>query len=185
MRLHLFLCLFLFATSVFGQDPSPKELDRYLALPDDSFHWEIVERTEKHNENTFLVDLTSQTWQGIPWKHSLLVVLPNKLVYPNHAVLYIGQQVGGTVALRVVPAESVKRNEDHIVRLLRGLGIGAVVGMNKRKGGVEILCGRKARPRRQSEKQRQNQPEPEPTVSKKHQIPPHQLTAIGLNLMVT
>ena len=68
----------------------PKELDAYLALPDDSFQWEIVEKTEASNEQTFLIELTSQTWQGIPWKHYVLIALPNRITSPNHALLFIG-----------------------------------------------------------------------------------------------
>ena len=68
----------------------PKELDAYLALPDDSFRWEIVEKTEASNERTFLIELTSQTWQGIPWKHYVLIALPNRITCPNHALLFIG-----------------------------------------------------------------------------------------------
>lgn len=71
-------------------DPSPPELDRYLALPDGSFQWKVVEKNEKPNENTILVEMVSQTWHGIPWKHYLLLALPNKMVYSDHAVLYIG-----------------------------------------------------------------------------------------------
>ena len=68
----------------------PKELDAYLALPDDSFRWEIIERSEEPNKQTLLIELTSQTWQGIPWKHFVLVAAPNRIIHPKHAVLVIG-----------------------------------------------------------------------------------------------
>jgi len=80
----LFVPVFALAADV------PKELDAYLALPDDSFRWEIVEKHEASNERTFLLELTSQTWQGIPWKHFVLVAMPNKVSNPNHAMLFIG-----------------------------------------------------------------------------------------------
>ena len=67
----------------------PKELDAYLALPDDSFRWEIVEKNEAPNERTFLIELTAQTWHGIPWKHYILVAVPNRVTNPNHALLSI------------------------------------------------------------------------------------------------
>jgi len=68
----------------------PKELDAYLALPDDSFRWEIIEKSEDPNKQTFLVEITSQTWQGIPWKHFMLVAVPNRITHPNHAALILG-----------------------------------------------------------------------------------------------
>ncbi|MDR2440574.1 MAG: PhoPQ-activated pathogenicity-related family protein [Planctomycetaceae bacterium] len=74
---------------------TPPELDAYLALPDHSFQWKIVEKTENHNEKSYLLEMTSQTWHDIPWKHYLLVVIPNKLDNSNHAALYIaGKRIG-------------------------------------------------------------------------------------------
>ena len=80
----LLIPLFAFAAEV------PKELDAYLALPEDSFRWEIVEKNEAPNERTYLIDLTSQTWQGIPWKHYLLVAIPNRVTHSENALLFIG-----------------------------------------------------------------------------------------------
>ena len=68
----------------------PKELDAYLALPDDSFRWEIIEKNEAPNERTILLELTSQTWQGIPWKHYVLIAMPSRIAHPNHVMLHIG-----------------------------------------------------------------------------------------------
>ena len=88
MHKRIALILWFVPVFVLASDV-PKELDVYLALPDDSFRWEIVERHDAPNERTFLIDLTSQTWQGIPWKHYLLVAIPNRLTCPNHALLFI------------------------------------------------------------------------------------------------
>lgn len=79
----LFVPVFAIATDV------PKELDAYIALPDDSFRWEIIEKQDAPNERTFLVELTSQTWHGIPWKHFVLIAVPNRVSHPNHALLFI------------------------------------------------------------------------------------------------
>ncbi|MDR3199637.1 MAG: PhoPQ-activated pathogenicity-related family protein [Planctomycetaceae bacterium] len=74
---------------------TPPDLDAYLALPDQSFQWEIVEKTENNNENSYLLEMTSQIWHGIPWKHYLLIVIPNKLDNSSHAALYInGKRIG-------------------------------------------------------------------------------------------
>ena len=80
------LCIPVFAVAA----EVPKELDAYLALPDDSFRWEIVEKTDAPGDRAFLIDLTSQTWQGNPWKHALLVAVPHRVVHSNHVLLLIG-----------------------------------------------------------------------------------------------
>ncbi len=87
--------LFLLASAIANAkegpaDAVPPELDAYIAQADDSFQWTIVEKTDTATEKTFVVELTSQTWHDIPWKHFMLIAVPNKLVSPNHAVLYIG-----------------------------------------------------------------------------------------------
>jgi len=85
----LFVPAFVLATEV------PPELNAYLALPDDSFRWEIVERNEAPNEQTILINLTSQTWQGIPWQHYLLVAIPNRVINSDNALLLIGGSSAG------------------------------------------------------------------------------------------
>ena len=88
-KLALFIAMLLIPLFAIAAEV-PKELDAYLALPDDSFRWEIVEKIDAPNERTFLIDLTSQTWQGIQWKHSLLVALPNRVADSENALLVIG-----------------------------------------------------------------------------------------------
>ena len=102
----IFLFFFI---PVFVIGEVPKELDAYLALPDDSFRWEVIEKSETSTERTFLIDLTSQTWHGIPWKHFVLVAIPNRIAHPNHAVLVIaGSSIG-------------RRPSDNDKLLVRGL----------------------------------------------------------------
>ncbi len=81
-----------FASTFAAEDTSPKDLDRYIALEDNTFQWSIVETFDDEN---FLLEMTSQTWHGIAWKHFILVSLPKKPVYPKHATLYItGKGIG-------------------------------------------------------------------------------------------
>jgi len=94
-RNYPFSVMLLLCVPIFAVAEVPKELDAYLALPDDSFRWEVVDKSDMVTERTFLVDLTSQTWQGIPWKHYVLVAIPNKMTSPNHALLFIaGSSIG-------------------------------------------------------------------------------------------
>ncbi|MDR1141611.1 MAG: PhoPQ-activated pathogenicity-related family protein, partial [Planctomycetaceae bacterium] len=69
--------------------------DAYLAIPDQSFQWKIVEKTESRNENSYLLEMTSQVWHEITWKHYLFIVIPNMLDNSSHAALYItGKRIG-------------------------------------------------------------------------------------------
>jgi PhoPQ-activated pathogenicity-related protein len=61
----------------------PGELSAYIALADPTFEWTV--RAQATGSVTFR--LTSQTWRGVPWVHSL-----NLISYPNGsdtAILYL------------------------------------------------------------------------------------------------
>lgn len=76
----------------------PPELDAYLNAPDDSFRWEILNREDEGASLAITVEMTSQTWHGVVWKHCVYVVTPKKPRHPNAAILYIGGgRVGGTI----------------------------------------------------------------------------------------
>jgi PhoPQ-activated pathogenicity-related protein len=82
-------------TLIYAADPVPKELDEYLALPDDTYKWEIVQKAEPGGKHTFLVEMTSQTWHDITWKHYMYIVEPSKTVNPDNCVLFItGSSIG-------------------------------------------------------------------------------------------
>lgn len=76
----------------------PPELDRYMAMEDDSFQWKITESDTESPVKTWLVELTSQTWHGIAWKHCVFIVEPKKLTHPDKALLFIdGGSIGKTL----------------------------------------------------------------------------------------
>lgn len=75
------------------EDSSPKELDQYLAIPDPSFRWEILENNK--TLNTWLIELTSQTWHDIVWKHYLLVAMPKKGSLAPYVLLNISGKATG------------------------------------------------------------------------------------------
>lgn len=63
----------------------PHELYDYLAKPDSSFAYSVVRQSTAGTE----IALTSQTWHGIPWKHSILFRQPAKIKFPGVGILYI------------------------------------------------------------------------------------------------
>ncbi|MGL6197258.1 MAG: PhoPQ-activated pathogenicity-related family protein [Thermoguttaceae bacterium] len=87
----------LFAVTTFAQDSVPKELDEYIALPDDSYTWKIIEKNSQDDKNSYLIELTSQTWQGIVWQHHMYLVEPANLVSKDGCILFItGGAIGRT-----------------------------------------------------------------------------------------
>ena len=78
------------------EDPSPKDLDAYIHNGDKSFRWDIVSNSRDANGINCVVNMTSQTWQDIAWKHTMYIVEPAKLTNPDHCILFItGGAIGG------------------------------------------------------------------------------------------
>src|SRR6185436_15025535 len=70
-------------------------LDRYIAKPDKSYSWKLVNTISGQGCTGFVLDLTSQTWRSAAevdrpqWKHWLTIVKPDK-VTSNKGLLFIG-----------------------------------------------------------------------------------------------
>jgi PhoPQ-activated pathogenicity-related protein len=78
-----------------ADDSVPPELDAYIQLKDDSYKWEIVEKRTDSPSQSWLIELTSQTWHEIVWKHYILLIKPEKLEFADSAVLYVaGSKTG-------------------------------------------------------------------------------------------
>lgn len=73
------------ATTAMGNDPAP--LDTYVKAPDNTFEWEVVRELPLGISKVTLVKLQSQTWQGIPWEHDLVIFLPGKASSTKKLVL--------------------------------------------------------------------------------------------------
>lgn len=63
-------------------------LTRYLRAPDASFRWQI-DAANDLGPREHLLDMVSQTWRGIPWKHRLLIVEPSRRKHSDAALLLI------------------------------------------------------------------------------------------------
>jgi PhoPQ-activated pathogenicity-related protein len=73
---------------------SSADLFQYLQRDTGASSWEIVRDLKlKDGTREVLIDLHSQTWQGIPWKHKLRVLVPKNLAKPEMKTLLI---VGGS-----------------------------------------------------------------------------------------
>lgn len=61
----------------------PTEFYGYLAKKDPSFRYEIKDVYKGE------IEMTSQTWQGHPWKHSIILQQPSQIKTKGTAILYI------------------------------------------------------------------------------------------------
>ena len=70
-------------------------LDRYIAKPDPSYSWKLVNTIAGEGYKGYVIDLASQTWRSGAevdrpvWKHWLTIVKPDKTA-SNKALLFIG-----------------------------------------------------------------------------------------------
>jgi PhoPQ-activated pathogenicity-related protein len=94
-RLVIALCLVM--PLAVGSAASVEEtaLDRYIAKPDPSYAWKLVNTIPGEGYNGYVLELTSQTWRTEAevdrpvWKHWLTVVKPEKLS-TSKGLLFIG-----------------------------------------------------------------------------------------------
>ncbi|MBI2301212.1 MAG: phenylacetic acid degradation protein [Armatimonadetes bacterium] len=80
-------CCLLPALLLLGQAALADVLS-YCAAEDKSFEWSVLDESKP---NQSVLAMTSQTWQGIPWKHSIAVFHPTgaALKHPDLCVLMI------------------------------------------------------------------------------------------------
>lgn len=62
------VCLQLFIASAFPDNTPPRELRDFLRKADPSYHSQL-----RRDGASWAIDLTSQTWQGSAWNHTLLL----------------------------------------------------------------------------------------------------------------
>src|SRR5882762_449814 len=75
----------------------PMALQDYVAAKDDSFAWKLLKNDRSGDFLTYDIELTSQVWEGITWKHALTVFVPlNHLRHRDTVLLFImGGSTGG------------------------------------------------------------------------------------------
>lgn len=80
MRLSYFYCLFFCAVI---QAPSLCDLLSYVQRQEECFNWEVVGKEEVSGTQIFRLQLVSQQWHGVNWKHKISVYIPTDLKYRN------------------------------------------------------------------------------------------------------
>ncbi|MCC7230063.1 MAG: hypothetical protein IT203_06690, partial [Fimbriimonadaceae bacterium] len=82
---------------------APNEFHDFLAVKDPSTSWKVLREDKGQTE----IELTSQTWQGVVWKHGILVQQPPKVEFKGTGVLFItgdGPRDGDRTQIRLMSA---------------------------------------------------------------------------------
>ncbi len=69
--------------------PVPTEIFEYVERPEPDFAWKLAETMTVGSNSVHRLELTSQKWQDIIWKHALIVYEPEKLVHKDHMILFV------------------------------------------------------------------------------------------------
>lgn len=94
-RAFLAVALVVPASTAAGQDIAPvpakpeEALARYVAKPEPAYAWTLIEKVETGGVTIYKLELTSQTWQEIEWKHVLHVYEPQEVKFQDHAILFV------------------------------------------------------------------------------------------------
>ena len=98
----LCLCVCLMTPSLVDAEERPAALSpsdaihRYVARPEPDFAWKLAQTVETPKGTVHRIELTSQKWQGLVWKHALLVYEPKVIDHPDHMLLFVtGGSTGG------------------------------------------------------------------------------------------
>ncbi len=83
----LLLLALTFSVRLFSTTPQTALRD-YLALPDASYAWTVVDSTQVADVKAYKLRLVSQTWRGFPWIHELFVMIPLRVRH-SEALLHI------------------------------------------------------------------------------------------------
>jgi PhoPQ-activated pathogenicity-related protein len=88
------ICGLVLLLAGIGSAQAPTEvvtspLHDYLAQPDTAFAWKLNEKIDNPLGKIYDVELTSQTWMDMTWKHVLMVYEPAQLKHKDHVLLFI------------------------------------------------------------------------------------------------
>jgi PhoPQ-activated pathogenicity-related protein len=70
------LIFLIAAVSLVCAWPAQADLASYVRTPDSSFVWTLANKQMTGAGTVFTLEMTSQTWQGITWKHHLVIYQP-------------------------------------------------------------------------------------------------------------
>lgn len=134
--LGVVLLLVVGSQAAIGQAPSVADsspLQEYLAQRDTVFDWKLLDSVETPLGKYHDVELTSQSWMDMTWKHILVIYEPTQLKHREHALLFI---TGGAQLNK-------PREGDRLSGLMIAQMCGARVAMLHQVPNQPLLGGRK------------------------------------------
>ncbi len=72
----------------------PSALSDYVRRPEPDFAWKLASESATDDGTVYHLELTSQKWQDIVWKHALMVYEPRQIDHPGHMLLFV---TGGSI----------------------------------------------------------------------------------------
>ena len=85
-RLTFIVCTMLLIATI---STARAGLDEYVKRPDPAYAWKAVGQEVTGSGTVYSLDLTSQVWQGIAWKHRARIYEPTEVKYPGSMLLFI------------------------------------------------------------------------------------------------
>ncbi|MEO6810271.1 MAG: PhoPQ-activated protein PqaA family protein, partial [Isosphaeraceae bacterium] len=64
-------------------------LDAYVKAPDPTYSWKSINHRDFDTGTAYHLDLTSQTWQGAPWRHALQIFEPKEIKHEDIMLLFV------------------------------------------------------------------------------------------------
>ncbi|MCA9065357.1 MAG: hypothetical protein KDA96_19950 [Planctomycetaceae bacterium] len=89
-----------------AEDMVPAAISSYVAKAEPDFAWEVVDRQSNDLGTLIQLKVTSQKWHDVLWEHSVEVVQPVQLRYPEHALLFV---TGGRQPPRPASQDSIEQ----------------------------------------------------------------------------
>ncbi len=90
---HCFAFVQLCISSALAGDPPsetlPSALFDYVRRPEPAFSWKLLDVQNHDAGRVYDVELISQKWQGITWKHALQIHEPKVIDHPEHVLLFV------------------------------------------------------------------------------------------------
>jgi PhoPQ-activated pathogenicity-related protein len=101
--------------------PSPARADLavYLKKPEPAFAWKLKKKVETDDGTIWNIELVSQVWHGITWKHPLQVMVPTN-VAPK-ATMFLWNQGGRPSPQSMLMAFDIAKNMQAPVAFLYGI----------------------------------------------------------------
>ncbi len=94
-RTHFVLSTFILqlcCSSGMADEPDsalPQEIFQFMEKEEPDFGWKQLQKKETEHGKIIHLELTSQRWQNIVWKHSLMVYEPLEVKHENHMLLFV------------------------------------------------------------------------------------------------